>query len=45
MARVSTYLDFARSTEEAFDFYRTVFGNVTSGNMVTINLERSDALD
>lgn len=26
MARVSTYLNFARSTEEAFGFYRSVFG-------------------
>jgi PhnB protein len=26
MARVSTYLNFARSTEEAFLFYREVFG-------------------
>lgn len=25
MARVSTYLNFPRSTEEAFEFYRTVF--------------------
>jgi PhnB protein len=26
MASVSTYLNFARSTEEAFNFYKTVFG-------------------
>ena len=26
MARVSTYLNFARSTEEAFTFYKSVFG-------------------
>lgn len=26
MARVSTYLNFARSTEEAFLFYKSVFG-------------------
>ena len=26
MARVSTYLNFPRSTEEAFTFYRSVFG-------------------
>ena len=26
MARVSTYLNFPRATEEAFTFYRTVFG-------------------
>jgi PhnB protein len=26
MARVSTYLNFPRSTEQAFEFYRSVFG-------------------
>ena len=26
MARVSTYLDFVRQTEEAFNFYKAVFG-------------------
>ncbi len=26
MSRVSTYLNFARNTEQAFDFYRSVFG-------------------
>jgi PhnB protein len=26
MARVTTYLNFARSTEEAFNFYKSVFG-------------------
>lgn len=26
MARVSTYLNFSRQTEEAFNFYRSVFG-------------------
>ena len=26
MARVSTYLNFPRSTEEAFVFYKSVFG-------------------
>ena len=26
MPRVSTYLNFARNTQEAFDFYRSVFG-------------------
>lgn len=25
MAKVSTYLNFARNTEEAFNFYKTVF--------------------
>jgi PhnB protein len=27
MAQVSTYLNFARNTEEAFNFYKSVFGN------------------
>ena len=31
MARVSTYLNFPRSTEEAFLFYRSVFGGEFSG--------------
>ena len=26
MARVSTYLNFSKNTEEAFNFYKTVFG-------------------
>ena len=26
MAKVSTYLNFSRSTEEAFNFYKSVFG-------------------
>ena len=26
MARVSTYLNFMGNTEEAFEFYRSVFG-------------------
>ncbi|HEX5001002.1 MAG TPA: VOC family protein [Bacteroidia bacterium] len=28
MARTSTYLNFPRQTEEAFNFYRSVFGGV-----------------
>jgi len=28
MARVSTYLNFPRSTEEAFLFYKSVFGTL-----------------
>jgi PhnB protein len=32
MARVSTYLNFSRNTEEAFLFYRSVFGGEFSGN-------------
>ena len=26
MAKVSTYLNFSRNTEEAFNFYKQVFG-------------------
>lgn len=33
MSRVSTYLNFARSTEEAFNFYKTVFGTEFSGEI------------
>lgn len=31
MARVSTYLNFPRSTEEAFTFYKSVFGGEFQG--------------
>lgn len=31
MARVSTYLNFPRNTEEAFTFYRSVFGTEFTG--------------
>jgi uncharacterized glyoxalase superfamily protein PhnB/uncharacterized protein YndB with AHSA1/START domain len=31
MARVSTYLNFARDTEQAFNFYKSVFGGEFSG--------------
>ncbi len=31
MARVSTYLNFPRNTEEAFNFYKTVFGTEFNG--------------
>jgi PhnB protein len=31
MARVSTYLNFASSTEEAFNFYKTVFDSDFAG--------------
>lgn len=31
MARVSTYLNFPRNTEEAFNFYKTVFGGEFGG--------------
>ena len=31
MARTSTYLNFSRNTEEAFNFYKSVFGSEFSG--------------
>ena len=31
MARVSTYLNFGRNTEDAFNFYRSVFGTEFNG--------------
>ncbi len=31
MAKVSTYLNFPRNTEEAFNFYRSVFGTEFGG--------------
>lgn len=31
MARVSTYLNFPRNTEEAFNYYRSVFGGEFAG--------------
>jgi PhnB protein len=33
MARVSTYLNFARNTEEAFNFYKLVFGTEFDGEI------------
>ena len=33
MARTSTYLNFARSTEEAFNFYKSVFGTEFFGGI------------
>lgn len=32
MARTSTYLNFSRNTEEAFNFYKSVFGGEFRGN-------------
>jgi PhnB protein len=32
MARTSTYLNFSRDTEEAFHFYKSIFGGEFSGN-------------
>ena len=34
MPTVSTYLNFARSTEEAFNFYRSVFGSEFQGQVM-----------
>ena len=34
MARVSTYLNFARDTEKAFTFYKTVFGTEFGGGIL-----------
>ena len=33
MARTSTYLNFARNTEQAFNFYKTVFGGEFHGGI------------
>jgi PhnB protein len=33
MARVSTYLNFSRNTEEAFNFYQSVFGGAFYGEI------------
>jgi PhnB protein len=33
MATVSTYLNFARNTEEAFNYYKSVFGTEFSGTI------------
>ena len=34
MARVSTYLNFERETEAAFNFYKTVFGTEFEGELM-----------
>src|ERR1044071_5281645 len=34
MARVNTYLNFPRNTEEAFNFYKTVFGGEFGGGRI-----------
>jgi PhnB protein len=33
MARVSTYLNFPRTTEEAFNFYKSIFGGEFEGGI------------
>jgi len=35
MARVSTYLNFPRHTEEAFNFYKSIFGGEFSGDGIS----------
>jgi len=35
MSRVSTYLNFPRNTEEAFNFYKKVFGTEFNGGSIT----------
>jgi PhnB protein len=35
MARVSTYLNFPRNTEEAFNFYKSVFGTEFEGDGIS----------
>ena len=35
MARTSTYLNFSRNTEEAFNFYKSVFGGEFFGNRIS----------
>ena len=34
MARTSTYLNFSRNTEEAFNFYKSIFGGEFGGNRI-----------
>ncbi|MBC7829657.1 MAG: VOC family protein [Chitinophagaceae bacterium] len=35
MARTNTYLNFARNTEEAFNFYKSIFGGDFTGNGIS----------
>jgi len=35
MARVSTYLNFSRNTEEVFNFYRSIFGGEFGGGGIS----------
>lgn len=35
MARTSTYLNFVRNTEEAFNFYKDIFGGAFQGNGIS----------
>jgi PhnB protein len=36
MSRVSTYLNFPRNTEDAFNFYKSVFGGEFSGGITRL---------
>lgn len=36
MAQVSTYLNFERSTEEAFNFYKSIFGGEFTGRIMRL---------
>jgi len=36
MSRVSTYLNFTRETESAFNFYKTVFGTAFNGGIMRL---------
>lgn len=40
MARTSTYLNFARSTEDAFTFYKSVFGTEFIGGIARMGMPR-----
>jgi PhnB protein len=37
MASVSTYLNFSRNTEEAFNFYKKVFGTEFQGDIIRMS--------
>jgi PhnB protein len=42
MAFVSTYLNFNRNTEEAFNFYKSVFGGEFTGEIMRMGAAPSD---
>lgn len=42
MARTSTYLNFSRQTEEAFNFYKSIFGGEFSGGVARFSDIPSD---
>jgi PhnB protein len=44
MSRVSTYLNFPRNTEDAFNYYKSVFGGEFSGGGIT-RLGETSGLD